>query len=59
MTKDEWRQVGIAMLSRSKFALNVCIGNEWYAIKVSELWKVMNGWIRIAKVSAPRRDEPW
>jgi hypothetical protein len=55
MKKDEWRQVGIATLSKSGWSLNVCICDTWYSIKVNELRQLLEGWRRFAKVSAPIR----
>ena len=64
MIKTQWRQVGVAVLSRSGWALNISIDNEWYSIKISELRKVLNGWRKTASVSAPTlaydsEEEPW
>jgi hypothetical protein len=43
MLRNQWRQVGVAVLSRSGWALNICIDNAWYSIRISELRKLLDG----------------
>jgi len=49
--KSEWKQVGVAVLSKSGWAISIGIGDDWYSIPVEELRRVLNGYAKVAKVS--------